>query len=534
MKRMFSRGGNQARVGLVIDADAVRAVALERSGNTITVTRAGEVPLAPGAVSGGEITDVAHVAEALRELWRVGEFEHKTVHLAIGSPRVAIRPVDVPKIADDELRSALKFQIGEHLPINADDAIVDFQALGAPDPERDTRPVLLVAAHRDIVNAAVDAATQAGLRTRRVDVIPLLLARVATPLLASARAAEGDPEGAPPVPGLEAIVDVGEDVTHVVLVYGGQAVFARTLGAGLGRDVVGADADATMLADRLFPLMEEVRNTLAFAASQLRAGKVTALLTSVPAAQEKLLVDCLRATVGVPVAPLRTVELLAAYGGASPYNLDRPFLAATALGLPAALPPGIHAPSLLPEIFDAAAARRRQQLLLAGGVTAIALGLGTMSYLKAGDVSDLKAAAVASNAQEATLRTRLVELEPVIAQASSLQSRQDQLKLAVAGSIDYPQLLNEIAVKLPPDAAARSINLSRQTITVTVEADTDTAPTELLDAADAAGSRLDGAWISAIELVPVPGQPSGSTFSLQATPAPEAAAVRLPSYGVTE
>jgi Tfp pilus assembly protein PilN len=530
MKRIFSRGSNQARVGLVIDADAVRAVAMERTGGVMTVTRAGEVPLAPGAVSGGEITDVAHVAEALRELWRVGEFEHKTVHLAIGSPRVAIRPVDVPKIADDELRSALKFQIGEHLPINADDAIVDFQPLGPTDDERDTRPVLLVAAHRDIVNAAVDAVTQAGLKVRRVDVIPLLLARVATPLLPSGQRGE---DGTLPPPGLEAIVDVGEDVTHVVLLYGGNAVFARTLGAGLGRDVLGADADATTLADRLFPLMEEVRNTLAFAASQLRAGKVGVLLTSVPAAQEKLLVDCLRATVGVPVAPLRAADLLAAYGASSPYNLDRPFLAAAALGLPAALPPGVHAPSLLPEIVDEAAARRRQQLLLAGGVAAIALGLGVVSYVKSSSISDLQAAATKSHAQEASLRVRVEELRPIVEKASSLHSRQDQLRLAVAGTVDFPRLLNEIADKLPPEAAATSIALTETSVNVLIDADSDTAPTQLLDAVGADG-RIAEAWIAAIELIPKAGSPTSSRFALQGRPSAVAAAVRLPSFGVNE
>lgn len=528
MKRIFSRG-DQARVGLVIDADAVRAVATERSGGVVTVTRAGEVPLAPGAVSGGEITDVAHVAEALRELWRVGEFERKTVHLAIGSPRVAIRPVDVPKIADDELRSALKFQIGEHLPINADDAVVDFQSLGAGDPDADTRPVLLVAAHRDIVNAAVEAVTQAGLKVRRVDVIPLLLARVAIPLLASGTF-DGEVESTP-VPALSAIVDVGEDVTHVVLVYGGQAVFARTLGAGLGRDVLGADADATTLADRLFPLMEEVRNTLAFAVSQLRAGKVGLLLTSVPAVHEKLIVDCLRATVGVPVAPMRATDLLAAHNAASPYTLDRPFLAAAALGLPAALPSDSHAPSLLPEIVDEAAARRRQQLLLAGGVAVVALGLGTVSYLKSSGVDDLRAEATRSHAQEATLKARVAELAPITEKAASLQARQAQLRLAVDGSIDFPRLLNEVADKLPPEAAARSISVSRQSITVAVEADSETAPTQLLDAAEAEGSRLADGWIGAIELVSKDGKPAGTTFSFQAAPSANAKADRLSSFG---
>ena len=528
MKRMFTRGAKQARIGVVIDTDAVRAVAIDRSGGTITVALAGEVPLTPGTVGGGEITDAPHVVEALRELWRVGQFTDKDVNLAIGSPRVAIRPVDVPKMADGELRSALKFQIGDHLPINPDDAVVDFQDLGAPDTERDTRPVLLVAAHRDIVNSAVDAATQAGLRVRRVDVIPLLLARVAGPLLPSAA---GTPEGSMPAPGLEAIVDVGNDVTHVVLVYAGHAVFARTLGAGLGIDVLGVDGDAAALADRLFPLMEDVRNTLSFAATQLRAGKVTAVLASVASSSEKLLIDCLRATLGVPVAPLRAVDLLTAYGGSSPYNLDRSFLSAMALGLPASTPPGMHAPSLLPDIFNAADARRRQQFVLAGAVGVLAAGLAVTSLVRASSVSDLKAKAAASQASEQVLKAKVDTLLPVQAQAAKVQILETKIHLAVDGAVDFPRLLNDIADKLPAEAAVKNITMSKDLVTYAVVADSETAPTQILDAnADPAGRLID-VYIGSIGLAQVKKQPQ-TTFTVTARPSDAAKAERLSQFGV--
>ena len=532
MKRMSSKQGKQAGIGLVIDADAVRAVAIDRRGG-ITVTRAGEVPLAPGAVSGGEITDVAHVTEALRELWRVGEFDAKDINLAIGSPRVAIRPVDVPNMADDELRSSLKFQIGDHLPINPDDAIVDFQDLGGVDTERDTRPVLLVAAHRDIVNSAVDAAREAGLRVRRIDVIPLLLARVAVPMLPSVAAAAsgGETQG----PALEALVDVGDDVTNVVLLYAGMAVFARTLGAGLGRDVLAAGADASALADRLFPLMEEVRNTLSFAATQLRAGKVSAVLASVPAAHETLLTDCLRATLGVPIVPLRATDLLAAYGGSSPYNLDRCFLAAAALGLPAAVRTGSHTPSLLPDAFHAADSRRRQQLALAGAVGLVAAGLAVVSLAKAHTVSDLEAKAAASVSAEADLQRKLGTLQPVAIDAAALRARTDQLKLAVSGSIDYPRLLNEIADKLPAEAAATGISVSRTAVNFGVVAESTSAPTQILDAT-ATDGRLTSTWIAQITIRNPKDakdtRPPQTQFTVEAKPSAAALADRLTQFGV--
>ena len=526
MKKL-SRPAKQAGIGLVIDADAVRAVAVDRRGG-LTVTRAGEVPLAPGAVSGGEITDVTHVAEALRELWRVGEFDGKDVSLAIGSPRVAIRPVEVPDMPNDELRSSLKFQIGDHLPINPDDAIVDFQDLGAASAERTTRSVLLVAAHRDIVNQAVNAAREAGLRVRRVDVIPLLVARVAAPLLPS-MAASASGEMPPPV--LEAIVDVGDDVSNVVLVYGGAAVFARTLGAGLGRDVLAAGADASALADRLFPLMEEVRNTLAFAGSQLRAGKVSAVLASVPAAHEKLLTDCLRATLGVPIVPLHAVDLLAAYGGSSPYNLDRPFLAATALGLPAAARPGSHTPSLLPEALHAANSRRKQQFMLAGAVGAVALGLAGTTFVRSHQVSDLEAKAAKSTAAESALKKQAADLQPAAAEAAALQARTDQLRLAVAGSIDYPRLLNEIAEKIPAEAAATNLSLSKTTVTFGVLADSATAPTQILDATNGDG-RLTGTWIAQITITTQDGRGVQTSFSVEGKPSDAALADRLTQFGV--
>lgn len=519
------RPAKQAGIGLVIDSDAVRAVAVDRKSG-LAVTRAGEVPLAPGTVNGGEITDVAHVAEAIRELWRVGEFNAKDVNLAIGSPRVAIRPVDVPNMPDADLRSALKFQIGDHLPINPDDAIVDFQDLGVAQAGDETRAVLLVAAHRDLVTNAVQAANQAGLRVRRVDVIPLLLARVAAPLLPSA-ATTGEEVAAP---GLEAIVDVGDDVTNVVLVYAGTAVFARTLGAGLGRDALAAGGDPAALADRLFPLMEEVRNTLAFAATQLRAGKVNGVLCSVPSAHERLLIDCLRATIGVPVHPLHALDVLAAYGGSSPYNLDRPFLAPTALALPAALRTDGHTPSLIPDVFNAGDARRRERLMLAGAVGVVAAGLAVVSFSKANHVSDLEAKAQAAHTEAATLQKSVASMAKIQADSNKIKALEGKLKSAVAGSIDYPRLLNEIADKLPTEAAIKNVTLARDSVAFSVIADSENAPTEILDAMDGTG-RLHDVYIGAITINEIKNNPQ-TTFSVSAKPSAVAAADRLSQFGV--
>ncbi len=217
----------KTRVGLDIGSTAVRAAEVTM-GDSPQVLRAAQVPLAAGAVENGEVREPDVVAEALRELWKRSGIKSKRVYLGVGNQRVVVREVSLPWLPEKELRASLGFQVQEFIPMSVDEAVLDFDTLGEIEQEgRRMLRILLVAAQRLMVSAAVQAAQAAKLDPGGVDLNPFALVRaVGTSDEALDLETGGD----------EAVVDVGAHVTNICVHDRGVTRFVRILPSG-GRDV---------------------------------------------------------------------------------------------------------------------------------------------------------------------------------------------------------------------------------------------------------------------------------------------------------
>ena len=197
-------GRKSVKVGLDIGSSAVRAAEVAAGPAGAELRRFAQVGLSMGAVVEGEVRDEAAVADAIRRLWAEGGFSQKEVVLGISSQRAMVRQLEMPEMTEAELRSALRYEIGELLPIPVEEAVFDFAILGPGRPKADgggTTQVLVVVAQRDIVWDSINVAKRAGLRVRAVDSSPLALLR-AVPL------SEENQD-------LEAVVSIG---SHLVVV----------------------------------------------------------------------------------------------------------------------------------------------------------------------------------------------------------------------------------------------------------------------------------------------------------------------------
>lgn len=218
-------------VGLDIGTSGVRAAELTL-GKSTTLERFGQVALPPGAVRGGEVVDSAAVAQALKQLWTQAKFSSKKVVVGVANQNVVVRQVDLPWMEEEELRKSLAFQVQDVVPMPIEQAILDFHPLEEFTNEQGGRMlrVLLVAANRDMVGSALDAVKLAGLDPQQVDLNSFAVLR--------ALAAAGD--GA--IAEAEALVDVGANVTNIVVHQGGVPRFVRILMMG-GGDITDAVAD---------------------------------------------------------------------------------------------------------------------------------------------------------------------------------------------------------------------------------------------------------------------------------------------------
>ncbi len=135
------------------------------------IVKFAQVGLPAGAVVEGEIRDPAAVAAAIKRLWAEGGFKRRAVVLGVSSQRAMVRQIEVPQMSPGELRTALRYQIGELLPIPVEQAVFDFAVLGPGDPGAGgaTTRLLVAAAQQDIVKEAIGVVRRGGLTVRAVD-----------------------------------------------------------------------------------------------------------------------------------------------------------------------------------------------------------------------------------------------------------------------------------------------------------------------------------------------------------------------------
>lgn len=217
----------RTRIGLDVGSTAVR-VAEVAPGDVPVVVRAAQVPLAPGAVEAGEVRQPELVTEALRQLWSQSGVKSKQVYLGVGNQRVVVREVALPWLPEKELRDSLAFQVQEFIPMAADEAVLDFDPLGEMDQGgRRMQRILLVAAHKAMVNALVEAVLGAKLEPMGIDLTPFAVVRAV---------GSGDEGLDLETQGDEAVIDVGAHVTSICVHDRGVTRFVRILPSG-GRDV---------------------------------------------------------------------------------------------------------------------------------------------------------------------------------------------------------------------------------------------------------------------------------------------------------
>jgi type IV pilus assembly protein PilM len=229
----------KTRIGVDVGSTAVR-VAEVAPGDVPVVVRAAQVPLPPGAVEAGEVRQPEMVAEALRGLWSQSGVKGRQVYLGVGNQRVVVREVALPWLPEKELRDSLAFQVQEFIPMAADDAVLDFDPLGEMDQGgRRMQRILLVAAHKAMVSALVDAALEAKLEPQGIDLTPFAAVRAV---------GSGDEQLDLESQGDEAVIDVGAHVTSICVHDRGVTRFVRILPSG-GRDITVAVARGLGLDD---------------------------------------------------------------------------------------------------------------------------------------------------------------------------------------------------------------------------------------------------------------------------------------------
>jgi type IV pilus assembly protein PilM len=477
-------------IGLDVGTHAVRVAEVAFGRGAPTLTRFGQVALPFGAVVAGEVVDPPAVAAALKRLWRETGLKGRNVVTGVANGRVVARIAEVPDMPDEELRSSLKFQVQDLIPIPVEEAVLDYQVVERI--ERDGQPmqrILLVAAHRDMVRGLLAALDGAGLVAERIDLVPFALIRA----VHTNAFADLGPDATDGAETDEAIVGIGAGVTNVVVHERGLPRFVRTLATG-GNAVVesiaselGVDIDtaedlkrrgdalshdpalsraASVTSASLGPLLEEVRGSLDFYTAQADGARLRRIVLTGGGSRLPDLALRLEGLLGVPVAaatPLQGIEL-----GSTGFPPEVIAANADLLTVPLGLALGGDSVdgagrriSLLPGEIAVERAARRQVVMAGGAVAAVAAGLFGLFLVRQGTVSDAQEAAAREEARTETLTAKVASLSEVEQLEADLAGRRAVVEATLAGDVAWPRLLQEVSTVLPNDVWLTSFTGTR-------------------------------------------------------------------------
>jgi type IV pilus assembly protein PilM len=459
-------------VGLDIGTSAVRAAELDLSHSKPVLLTYGQVGLPLGSIVDGEIHDSTAVTEAIRKLWKNGQFSSSNVVVGIAGLRAITREIDLPYVPDGEVDSAVRFQSEEVIPFPPEQTILSSQVLSdytSPDGDK-MRRVLVAAAHADLVSGVIDAVEKAGLAVEGVDLISSALVR----------AIGGQDASEQP----EAIVSVGAGLTVVVIHQQGRPQFVRTVGAGgnattaaisaaldlpindaeaikrrMGEDSAQMQAASRAAMASMQDLVSEIKNSVQYFASLPGRLPVGRVLVTGGGTDLEGFVPMLEEQVGLPVlrvSPLDRVDH-------SKLGLSEE--QASEVGPVLASPIGLALPEpdksvkkfnlIPPEVAHRMRLKHIQErtLVVCAAVLILLLGFGAWKFYR---VHNTEGSVNALQGNIATLNAQVPKYDLVVAANDAYTAGLSRRNQVLSTAIDWPLAWNQLVAITPAGAQVQS------------------------------------------------------------------------------
>lgn len=168
-------------IGIEMDAGAIRAVELSKSGDGNVVSAFAKVPIETGIVEEGFVRDTDKFYAILTEMMDKGGFKTQDIVVGVNNENVIMRYASFPKVSDDKLRKMVLLQAQDFIPIPVAEMEIDYVVSGAgkDDDDQAVLNVLLVAARRSMLESLITLFSASKLKVYDIDSSVLAWCRAA-------------------------------------------------------------------------------------------------------------------------------------------------------------------------------------------------------------------------------------------------------------------------------------------------------------------------------------------------------------------
>lgn len=200
------------RIGLDIGSSSVKILEIENSDDKSFLVNIGFKAL----------PDASKVAlsGAIRSLMEELKLSSRDATISVSGPSTIVRFVSMPKMREDELKGAIKFEAEKYIPFAIGDCIIDYQVLKKDDKDNKLE-TLLVAVKKELVLEKIAMAEESGLNVGVVDVDNFA---VANSFLRSFGGRDQSKTAA--------LLNIGASLTNVSIVRDGILYFSRDVAIG--------------------------------------------------------------------------------------------------------------------------------------------------------------------------------------------------------------------------------------------------------------------------------------------------------------
>jgi type IV pilus assembly protein PilM len=215
---MALRGGGDF-FALDIGTNAVRVVQLSSTGpDSWNLQHFGYAPLDEKTANSSSPESLRRLGEVI--MTAVGQSGIKSKNVVIGLPssKTFTTVIEVPIMPEAELKSTIKYQVDQYIPMAVNEAKVDWALLGASLHDPKMQEVLIASTSNVYAEERLEFIESLGLNVIASEPDPLAMVRSLLP---------------PGIPDARLIIDVGEQSTDLAITFGDSPRLVRTIPTGV-------------------------------------------------------------------------------------------------------------------------------------------------------------------------------------------------------------------------------------------------------------------------------------------------------------
>ena len=204
-------------VGLDIGSSSVKAVELQKKGNSVQLMSLGYENLQPDTIVDGQIMELNNVSNVIASIFNEHTIKTSRVAASVSGHSVIVKNIVLPQMSEEELQESFSWHAEEHIPFDIADVNLDYQVTGNSS---DALHVLMAACKSDKIANVKQAIQLAGKQPVIIDVDAFALQNCY------------ELNYQPKAGQVVALLNIGAATMNINILNGARSVFARDASVG--------------------------------------------------------------------------------------------------------------------------------------------------------------------------------------------------------------------------------------------------------------------------------------------------------------